>query len=207
MSDHTVVPAAANPSFNHGHGQGQGQAHGSGPGHGYGQAFHLADDLTKRQANRQGSSSPSQFLRQSPSRNTGSPTSNQSQARVQTTPVPSTSSKLGQSTQSLASIRVEYLWGLEGDVSTSGPLNLNASGTEFLSSLQQKFHSLGQIFSLDLHCVRFIPEIDKPKFRHWGLDDTASIDDDWERILDWIHRNKSSKKPPLFVVAMEKPDG
>jgi hypothetical protein len=116
-SDNPTVIQSAIPSRTRR--QGHGQEHGN--------AQNLVGGLMKQQSNRKGSPSSSQIPRPSlsPVRTTRSPTP--SQPRAQTTPVPSTSSKLGQSAQNLTSIRVEYSWGAEGDIRTSGTLNLNAS--------------------------------------------------------------------------------
>jgi hypothetical protein len=196
--DQTVKQSAEISSFN------QGQAHKHGAGH----THNLVDGLIRRQSIRKESPAPSQIPRPSPSpiRTTRSPTP--SQPRTQTTPAPSTSSKLNQSTQPLNSMRVKYLWGIDGDVSTIGNLDLTVSGPQFSKFLQEKFQCLlGMPLDRSLHCVRFIPEIGISKFWHLDLDDDSTIEDDWNSTVDWIQEHKSSKKPRLHVVVIEKPHG
>jgi hypothetical protein len=52
-----------------------------------------------------------------------------------------------------------------------------------------------------------MPEIGKAKFWHLDLDDKLTIDEDWESTVEWIHANKWSKKPHLYVVVMENQHG
>jgi hypothetical protein len=105
-------------------------------------------------------------------------------------------------------MRVKYLWGIDGNISTIGNLDLTVSGPQFSKFLQEVFqYSLKMALDRSLHCVRFIPEIGISKFWHLDLDDESTIEDDWNSTIDWIQEHKSSKKPPLHIVVIEKPHG
>jgi hypothetical protein len=180
----TVKQSATIPSLNHG----QGRRHGEGHTH------NLVDGLIRGQSTRKGSPTPSQIPRPSasPIRTTGSPTP--SQPRAQATPVPSTSSKLSQSSQLLV---VEYVWAVD-DVCVSGPLDLNATGPAFLQSLKE------MDLDRERHRVQFVPEIDKSKRRNFNLHNDLVLQQEWVAAVDWIKKNHSSNTPQLYVVIVEK---
>ncbi|KAH8756489.1 hypothetical protein F5882DRAFT_385116 [Hyaloscypha sp. PMI_1271] len=190
----TVKQSATIPTHNQGQGRRPGEGH----------AQNLVDGLIRGQSIRKGSPTPSQIPRPSasPNRTTGSPTP--SQPRAQATPAPSTSSKLSQSSQLLA---VEYKWDV-GDVSTSGALDLNATGPAFLEFLKEKCEDdLGMDLDREHHRVQFMPDIDKSKRRIFNLHNDLVLQQEWVAAVEWIKKNHSSNTTQLYVVIVEKRPG
>jgi hypothetical protein len=100
---------------------------------------------------------------------------------------------------------VEYLWGTDGDNSASGPLDLAASGQDFLKSLEETCQcSLDKDLDRHLHSVHFLAEGDRPKKRILHLHDDLAIQDEWDSTVTWIQKNKSSKRPQLQVAIVLK---